>query len=242
MSVCSGISGTGVSAVTTAAEANPVDTDPSGATRTAQIVRAALPQTNYGGTLMTASLYTAPIGRAAAAFGAIAVAAWGIVGCGHKGAEKPMTDREYGQSVQDSAGKACDRTSNVTPPSMQGTVSGGSIELHGHAGDPLWVTRWYLDLNYATSDATFKSLACVDQQRVKVGTYVDQATNKTSDADRLDWTVRILSWPSGDVVAVHQFQGADPPDSCTSGNGLNECEGKPPQDQATAWVKTVITS
>jgi hypothetical protein len=100
----------------------------------------------------------------------------------------------------------------------------------------------YLDLNYPTSASSFKSLVCVDEKPVTVGTYIDQATGKSSPANREDWTVRVLSWPNGDLIAEHQFQGADPPPNCTQNAGMSNCGGKPPQADATAWIKTVITS
>jgi hypothetical protein len=183
-----------------------------------------------------------PTRRAAAVVGVIiAAVALVIAGCGHHDAEKPMTANQYAMSVLDQAGNACSRASSATPPGTPGTISGGSVELHGTEAAH-WVPAYYLDLNSPTSASSFKSLACVDEKPVTVGTYVDQATGKSSPANREDWTVRVLSWPNGDLIAEHQFQGADPPPNCTEHAGMSNCAGKPPQTEARAWIKTVITS
>lgn len=188
--------------------------------------------------------FVQPTRRAAAAVGVVTGAvALVIAGCGHKDAEKPMTDLHYASSVEDQAGSACSRAASAAPPGTQGTISGGTVELHAtEAGGSQWIPGFYLALNYPTSASSFKSLACVDEKRVTVGTYVDQATGKSSPADRTDWIVRVLSWPNCDLIAVHPFQGADPPANCTENGGMSDCVGKPPQTEATAWIKTVITS
>jgi hypothetical protein len=184
-----------------------------------------------------------PTRRAAAAVGVITAAvALVIAGCGHKDPEKPMTELQYASSVEDQAGSACSRASSASPPSAQGTISGGTVELHQTEVGPGWIPGFYLDLNSPTSASSFKSLACVDEKQVTVGTYVDQATGKSSPADRIDWTVYVLSWPNGDLIAEHPFQGADPPPNCTENAGMSNCVGKPPQAEATAWIKTVIIS
>jgi hypothetical protein len=185
-----------------------------------------------------------PTHRAAAAVGVvIGAAALVIAACGHKDTDKPMTANQYALSVEDPAGSACSRASSAAPPSTQGTISGGTVELHAtEAGGSQWIPGFYLDLNYPTSASSFKSLVCVNEKPVTVGTYVDQATGKSSPANREDWTIRVLSWPNGDLIAEHQFQGADPPPNCTQNAGMSNCGGKPPQTEATAWIKTVITS
>lgn len=188
--------------------------------------------------------FVQPTRRAAAAVGVvIGAAALVIAGCGHKDAEKPMTELQYAWSVVDQAGSACSRAASAAAPSTQGTISGGSVELHAtEAGSSQWIPGFYLDLNSPTSASSFKSLVCVDEKPVTVGTYIDQATGKSSPANREDWTVRVLSWPNGDLTAERQFQGADPPPNCTENAGMSNCVGKPPQTEATAWIKTVITS
>jgi hypothetical protein len=187
--------------------------------------------------------FVQPARRAAAAVGIISAAvALVIAGCGHKDPEKPMTELQYASSVEDQAGSACSRASSASPPSAPGTIGGRTVELHQTQAGPGWIPGFYLDLNNPTSASSFKSLACVDEKHVTLGTYVDQATGKSSPADRIDWTVRVLSWPNGDLIAEHQFQGADPPPNCTENAGISDCVGKPPQTEATAWIKTVITS
>jgi hypothetical protein len=57
----------------------------------------------------------------------------------------------------------------------------------------------------------------------------------------MDWAVRVVSWPDGAVVAVNQFQGDDPPQTCTVTSRSYNCLGPEPQTAAQNWLNTVIT-
>lgn len=181
--------------------------------------------------------------RHAAAWVTALAATFIIAGCGHKAAETPPTSTtsmsvdDYAQSISNQASSACSRVANAGPPATQGTVSGPSVEMHSISGGP-YIPDSKSGVLHATSDAEFKSLVCVEEQQVKVGTYEDQNSHETRDAIRDDWSLRVLSWPDGVLIAERSFQGADPPEECSPSAG--NCYGDPQAD-ATVWLKTVIT-
>lgn len=106
--------------------------------------------------------------------------------------------------------------------------------------------RWKADNNHslppkmlARSVEEVRSVVCLLEQYVQVGTY--ETTN--SAAVRLDYEVRVIGWPGGDLVAVRTFPGGDPPKERTHSTGAMSWErGAPPDEAAvTAWLEQVFS-
>jgi hypothetical protein len=172
------------------------------------------------------------------------VASMVIAACGHSEMPKAMSDKDYVRSVQDRTSSACAKVANAPLPGNGGTTNGPSVEMEGNADGTVYLPFWAMgsSLTFATSDSTFKSLVCVVQKEVPVGNYVDES-GRNFQAKRQDWVVRVLSWPSGDVVAGREFQGGDPPQNCTTvGGSTDTCEGSTPDAEPNDWIKTVIIS
>jgi hypothetical protein len=81
--------------------------------------------------------------------------------------------------------------------------------------------RWFADnvpdisgvppAQIATSAGTARALLCLLERQVQVGSFEISG----SPAIRIDYDVRLLSWPDGVLVAGASFTGGDPPSSRT---------------------------
>lgn len=97
----------------------------------------------------------------------------------------------------------------------------------------------------ATSPDAVKLVACIRETRFLVGYYEPSKT----PAVRLDWDVRLLLWPGGEVIAQMTFRGPDP-DQKAELQGYGNCtqtsetcatkSGGDPFTQAHDWLDGLI--
>lgn len=113
--------------------------------------------------------------------------------------------------------------------------------LHGKLGVADWdtggVESFYVskipeDMR-ATSAEDLGTLLLLDRQKVKVGTYVDEASGEvTGEAYRWVWDASLVDVASRTVVAKRQFVGKDPPEQTQ----LDWNWGADPVDETMAWA------
>lgn len=77
------------------------------------------------------------------------------------------------------------------------------------------------------------TLLLIDRQKVKVGSYIDEATGEpTGDAFRWVWDARLVDVASSTVIARREFVGEEPPETTS----LDWNWGADPVDETMAWA------
>jgi len=88
-----------------------------------------------------------------------------------------------------------------------------------------------------------QTLVCVRQTYNQVGRY-----SSNHPAVRLDWDVRVLRWPSGELLSGRTFRGPDPPQQadfkgwspCTETSKCATKSGGQPSGEALRWLDEII--
>lgn len=146
--------------------------------------------------------------------------------------------KAFEKSVADTAGKA-------RPPALLLWRRDESDVQDGSRSSTAGADQWRSDNNHrlpakllARSLESLQSVVGLVERFVQVGTY--EAT-KTA-AVRIDYEVRVVRWPSGELLAARTFRGADPPAQRTSSSGVKSWEhGQPPDAAAVeAWLSEVF--
>lgn len=78
-----------------------------------------------------------------------------------------------------------------------------------------------------------QTVACREERYIQVGVY--QESN--SAAVRIDYELRLLRWPGGELLAARTFRGGDPPATRTTQGSVSWEHGPRPQAEATAWLE-----
>jgi WD40 repeat protein len=87
----------------------------------------------------------------------------------------------------------------------EGTVQKPVLAVIHRPNDD-WET-YRLPFVEAITTTEVKSIICINQKGSKVGTYIPSGI----DAIRIDWDIRVISWPNGDIVAKTYLRGSHPP-------------------------------
>ncbi|MEW6240387.1 MAG: hypothetical protein AB1564_06215 [Chloroflexota bacterium] len=138
------------------------------------------------------------------------------------------------QALEAEAADACEAA--FSAPVTSGEFSSPLIALRKTFYDenPTWE---YLDLvpfyTALSADET-KTLLCIQQNRDRTGTYSDG-----QPAYRLTWSLRVVAWPGGAVVASQNFRGADPT-YFKSGSGPGY--GSRPSNELFEWLAKHVKS
>ncbi|MGB2856928.1 MAG: hypothetical protein WBC61_09840, partial [Dehalococcoidia bacterium] len=80
----------------------------------------------------------------------------------------------------------------------------------------------------AESVLNVRELVCIRQSRTQTGTYEDGAA-----AYRLNWDVRLVSWPDGTVIGTEMLSGDEPP---STNQGGGDVEGNRPIEALSDWL------
>jgi hypothetical protein len=142
-------------------------------------------------------------------------------------------------------------TRSFIPSALSVPLKGPSIALlqpdnsqlpeKDRGSNPLWPWRpdytasVLASLRYGqpkTADAV-QTLVCVRETSIQVGVY--QPSGRS--AIRNDWDVRVLRWPSGEVMVGRTFRGPDPPKQATS---TYEMTSGRPTNEAKLWLDDLI--
>ncbi|MFN8556980.1 MAG: WD40 repeat domain-containing protein [Dehalococcoidia bacterium] len=163
-------------------------------------------------------------------------------------------------SLRDKATPLCEAAfaARVT----EGTVEGPLLFLqHGNyikaALDrmpnrpPAWEATSFHGASFVVAQTVeqVRSLACVRETRVQVGTYVPASSTPSSGsggraggglpAYRLDWQVRLARWPDGTVIAATELRGTEPGEKITVNERTGpsvEGYGSSPDNAFKAWL------
>ncbi len=103
-----------------------------------------------------------------------------------------------------------------------------------YAENPVWEYQDLVPFYTALSADETKTLLCIQQNRERTGTYSDGEA-----AYRLTWSLRVVEWPAGTVVASQNFRGADPT-YFKSGSGPGY--GSRPSNELFTWLAEIIQS
>jgi len=91
-----------------------------------------------------------------------------------------------------------------------------------------WQYSYLLPYHTAQAATDVKSVFCIQESRSQTSTYNDK-----QPAYRLKWNIRVIEFPSGDVLASQTLLGEAPPFiKFNSGPGY----GRPPTKQLVTWV------
>lgn len=103
--------------------------------------------------------------------------------------------------------------------------------------------RLYIPDYEAYTFGEVKALVCIQESRVRVGTYVavtPDPTQAVAPAYRLDWQVRVIAYPQGSLLAVNAFTGEEPLFTIQIGSdGGSENYGEAPSANAANWLNTL---
>ncbi len=100
--------------------------------------------------------------------------------------------------------------------------------------DSAWEYKELVPFYTALSAEETKTLLCIQQNRERTGTYSDGEA-----AYRLIWSLRVVEWPGGTVVASQNFRGANPT-YFKSGSGPGY--GSSPSNELFTWLAEFIHS
>ena len=96
----------------------------------------------------------------------------------------------------------------------------------------------------AWEEKRVKALVCIRVIANEVGTYVPVSPDPTKKWDvaahREDWDVRVMRWPSGELIAGQYFQGPDPPVDMQTNDPKDRRSGGPPTDAMNRWLDTLF--
>jgi WD40 repeat protein len=98
--------------------------------------------------------------------------------------------------------------------------------------DTTWIARGWEIINFlphtTRSALEVKTLVCIRESRVQVGTYTDGKPGY-----RVVWDVRLVSWPDGTVIGAEQFTGGHPPHQRRS---VEPAYGLRPENSLKRWL------
>ena len=117
--------------------------------------------------------------------------------------------------------------SRVQPGSRSSTAGAGwHGEIYGDLPEPL----------RAATVEDVQAVVCRQENYIQVGTY----ERSNSAAVRIDWELRLVRWPSGELLAARTFRGADPPASRQTQGSQSWEHGETPKAAATAWLEQTL--
>lgn len=167
----------------------------------------------------------------------------------------PPTAYDLGKELLPTAGPLC--AAALDSGASAGTPAPGAI-----AGPAVAFVRLDEKFGYGTAWGAFgdrlvpekhakagsaddvRAVVCVQQIFTEVGKYqaTDSQTGTVSEmiANRIDFDIRVLRWPGGELLAARSFQGADPPEKVELQPGLSHWSGNLPIVDASNWLDEVL--
>jgi hypothetical protein len=153
---------------------------------------------------------------------------------------KPTSDTE---SMLLDAAALCSQSFSAIPSDV--SPQAPTLTLISHGLD-VWdiIHSYFPSIAEAEFAAEVKTLICIQETRQKVGDYFpirtpDSPVNPLATAVgagyRIDWDVRLVLYPSGEVVAAEHFNGGAPP---VYGAGIEI--GPDPRPEVEAWLGIVM--